>query len=147
MVFLILAIALGVIALVLSWRQPQGGMTNWVRESAEGWKKDRLSTDAYEVRVEETDLGDVFSSFEEGDGYLTAEEINENFIDFTASPGAQKVVSGTEQVFEHARRAGHKGADVARQKAAEAKRQAEKRRVARRAGGHPAKAEDTDSAA
>lgn len=96
-----MALALGVIALVVSWRKPEGGYVQWYADSFAGIKKDHLSTDGFAVAHQDTGLDQIFNTFEEYDGeaYLSPQEINDNFIDFKASPGAQKVVVTAEEII------------------------------------------------
>lgn len=100
-VVFIMALALGVIALVVSWRKPEGGYVQWYADSFSEMRKDHLSTDSFVIAHQDTELDQIFSTFEEYDGeaYLSAQEINDNYIDFKASPGAQKVVVTAEEII------------------------------------------------
>lgn len=59
-----------------------------LRDSYQAWRSDELKLDNFELKVEEANVGELFSSFEAvpGDGYLSFEEITDAVQDFT--PGS-----------------------------------------------------------
>lgn len=101
LVVVIVAVALGVIGLVVSWRRPQDGFIDWYKQSFAAWRTDRHATNTYDVEPVDTELTDLFDSFEqyEGEAYLSGEELNSNFIDIKASPNTQKVVVTAEEMI------------------------------------------------
>lgn len=127
-VVVIMALAFGVIALVASWRKPEGGYVQWYAESFAEMKKDHLSTDGFSVAHQDTSLDQVFSTFTtyEGEAYLSPQEINDNFIDFKASPGAQKVVVTAEEIIDRTQKIAR---DSSKRAAQAARRVSERRSV------------------
>lgn len=99
----------------------------WVEESVDAWRSKELDRNQFEVRHEDLELDDLFSTFDhdDRDPYYSPEDIEERLTQVTGSSVPKRIVDSTELVALRAMEAAKK---------ARAKREAE---AAEKADGSP----------
>lgn len=97
----------------------------WVADSVQAWRSKDLDTDDFDVRMKDTNLDDVFSTFEAASGpaYVTPSEIR-NEVTELAAPVAAKMNAETIKATTNAVKASSARLADKASKAVEAKRAA-----------------------
>ncbi|WP_124055070.1 hypothetical protein [Arcanobacterium ihumii] len=77
-----------------------------LESSVSDWRNDDLSLDSFEVKVKETRIDDVFTTFVEadGDGYINFEPINDRVMEIAESDRVQSIIEGSEKAIDKGRR-------------------------------------------
>ncbi|MFC5369480.1 hypothetical protein [Arcanobacterium bovis] len=77
-----------------------------LEETVSDWRNDDLDLDSFEVKTQETAIGDVFTTFKEadGNGYVSFDQLNERAMSIAESDTVQSIIVGSEKVIDKGRR-------------------------------------------
>ncbi|VEI12701.1 hypothetical protein [Trueperella bialowiezensis] len=76
----------------------------WVEESVEAWRSNELDRDNFSVHVKDTQLDDLFTTFDhdDGDPYYSPEGIENRLVNVTRSNVPTRIADSTEAAVTRA---------------------------------------------